>query len=74
MIAWKLFCNPIMLRSDSVLWLLPPLCLSVAIVYKAVRLPHLNRLVIEVLALIAYMIAGLIVLGVGLWFLQTYWP
>ena len=34
----------------------------------------LHRLHVEILVLIAYMIAGLAALGLGLWALHQYWP
>ncbi len=75
MIAWILFYNPMPLRADGwTLWLIVPLCASVAITYKAIRTQNLRRLPLEVLGVIAYMIAGLIALGGGLWALQALIP
>jgi EamA domain-containing membrane protein RarD len=74
MIAWTLFHNPMPLRSDVLLWLLLPLCASVAVVYKAIRTHELRRLPLEMLALLGYMAAGLVVLGTILWLIQAYWP
>ena len=75
MIAWTLFTNPITLSSDSQLWLLAPLCLGVAVIYKAVRVEDLRRLPLQVAGLLAvYMVGGLIALGVLLWLLHEYWP
>lgn len=51
--------------------MLLPLCLSVAIIYKAVRIQNLRRFPWEVLALMGYMIVGLIGLGVVLWATQA---
>ena len=74
MIAWTLFYHPTTLHFGSLLWLLMPLCASVAITYKAIRTENIRRLHIQVLALLAYMAVGLVGLGVGLWLLHTYWP
>ena len=74
MIAWTPFYNPMPMSSATVLWLVLPLCASVALVYKTVRTKNVGRLPLEVLWLFAYMVVGLIVLGVGLWLLMKYWP
>ena len=65
-----LFYNPIQLPSGaSSLLLILPLVLAVAIVYKTVRTRNLSRLWIEISVLMAYMVAGLVALGAGLWIL-----
>ena len=75
MIAWTLFYNPLPLNGDGwTLWLVLPLCLSVAATYKAIRTENLRRLPLEVLALMGYMTVGLVALGVALWTIHTYWP
>ena len=75
MIAWTIFYHPIYLDGHgSTLWLLLPLCLSVALTYKTIRLHSLRRLHLAVLALMIYMIAGLVALGLGLWAIQTFLP
>lgn len=74
MIAWALFYNPITLGFYGELWLLLPLCAAVAIVYKTVRTHHPRHLPREILALMAYMVVGLVVLCTGLWLIQEYWP
>ena len=71
---WKLFVNPMPLHSDMVLWLLLPLCVSVAVVYKTVRTQDIRRLWHEILFLVIYMVAGLSALGLALWVIHTYWP
>ncbi len=72
MTGWTLFYNPMPLQADGwTLWLLLPLCLSVAIIYKAVRIQNLHRFPREVLALMGFMIAGLIALGTVLWAVQA---
>ncbi len=75
MIAWTLFRNPLFLRSDwTMLLVMLPLCLAVAVVYKTVRTRNLRRLPVEVLVLMVLMISGLAALGAALYFLQAYWP
>lgn len=74
MIAWTLFYNPIPFRSGSLLWLLLPLCATVAVVYKTVRTQDVRRLPVEILSLLGYMTAGLVALGAVLWVIQAYWP
>ena len=73
MTAWVLFRTPMPLEAGSwMLWLLLPLCMAVAIVYKTVRTKNLRRLPLEVLALMGYMTAGLVALGIGLWLFHTF--
>lgn len=65
-----LFTNPIILNGgDWTLWLVLPLCCSVAVVYKTIRTESLRRLPVEILVLIAYMTVGLATLAGGLWLL-----
>jgi hypothetical protein len=70
----QLFYNPIILPSSMVLYLLIPICASVALVYKAVRVIDIRHFWKEVALLMIYMIGGLTALGVGLWAIQEYWP
>ena len=74
MIAWTLFYNPMILSFNRLLWLLIPLCASVAIVYKTVRIRRLDNLHIQIISLLLYMLVGLVLLGTGLWLLHEYWP
>ncbi|MFB3892063.1 MAG: hypothetical protein ACE15C_08580 [Phycisphaerae bacterium] len=69
-----LFVNPLPIPWSYSLWLILPLCLAVAIVYKAVRTHDVRRLWIEIAGLSLYMVAGLSALGAGLWLIQEYWP
>ena len=68
-----LFYHPLQWSSDSLLWMVLPLCASVAIVYKAIRTRDLRRLGLEVLGVIAFMVAGMVALAVVLWLIQEYW-
>ena len=53
--------------------LLLPLCASVVIVYKTIRVEALTHLAREIVFVMAYMIAGLIALSVILWLIHEYW-
>ncbi|HOF18680.1 MAG TPA: hypothetical protein PK082_07200 [Phycisphaerae bacterium] len=72
MIAWQMFLNPMTLPSGLVLYLVIPLCVSVAVVYKTVRAQSLRRLWIEIPFAVAYMLAGLAALAVALFLIQEY--
>ena len=69
-----LFWDPMQLPSKSLLWMLLPLCLVVAIVYKTVRTRNIRRLWWETLYLFGYIVGGLVVLGVAAWLLVARWP
>ncbi len=69
-----LFYRPMELHSGLLLWLLLPLLVGVAVVYKTVRTQEIRRLPLETLALVAYMLGGLTALGAALWLVQQYWP
>ena len=69
-----LFVNPMLISTDNILWLLIPLCIAVAIVYKTVRTESLRRLPLEILILIVLMVLGLVSLGVSLTLIVDYWP
>jgi len=57
--AFALFTHPLALPSWALLVMLLPLCLAVAIIYKAVRTTDIRRLAMEILTLFLYMLAGL---------------
>jgi hypothetical protein len=61
---------PMSLPPAWTLWMLIPLCVSVAVVYKTCRVEHPRELPRELVILVAYMLGGLTVLGVGLWLIQ----
>ena len=46
-----------------------PLCLSIAVVYKAIRCPDLRIFVREVLLLWITIVLGMCAIGTGLWLL-----
>lgn len=72
MMAWTLFVNPIVIPQTWELWLLLPLCLSVAVVYKTVRTTDLRKLPREVAGLMVYMVGGLVLLGTVLWLVMKF--
>jgi len=68
-----LFYHPMHWSSDTLLWLVLPLCASLAIVYKTVRTRNLRRLPIQIVTLIGLLIVGMAVLVVGFWLFQKCW-
>ncbi len=70
MIAWTLFQNPITVPASLSLWLILPLCFSIALVYKTIRIGEIRSLPRHIPILIAYMTGGLVILGGALWLLQ----
>jgi len=73
MTDWRPFINPIILPVGSVLWLMLPLCLSVAVVHKTLRMRDVGRIWFQVITMMGYMVAGLIALAVVLWLILAYW-
>ena len=67
-----LFHNPLQLSSSSLLWLLLPLWLGVAIVYKTIRTRRLPRLAWEIIGVFVYLMAGSAALAVALWLVQEF--
>jgi hypothetical protein len=61
-----LFVEPILVTGLARLAMLGPLCLSVAVVYKTLKLADLRRLVASCAALWAVMVGGLMAVGVVL--------
>lgn len=74
MIGWVLFYNPMTLPHDSLIWLMLPLCLGVAVVYKTIRTEDLRRLIWQIAGLMCLIVGGLTALGTVLWLIQKYWP
>ncbi len=73
-LAWSLFTHPMTLSSDTVMWLVLPLALSVALIYKAIRVRRVSELPRQVAILMVQMVGGLLALGLALWAVATYWP
>ena len=69
-----LFVSPMSLQTSQTLWLVLPISLSIAIVYKTVRTRRPARVWLEILGAFAYILVGLLVLGACLWLVQAYWP
>ncbi len=65
-----LFWHPMTLDSSSTIWLLIPLCISVAVVYKTIRVQRPAQLPLAIALLVIYMIGGLTLLGGALWAIQ----
>jgi len=74
MIAFTLFYNPMTIHFYNQIWLVLPVCVAVAIIYKTVRTQNLRRLPLEILASLGYMVGGLVALAVILWLILKYWP
>lgn len=73
-VAWTIFKNPVVLPFSAHLWFLLPLCIAVSVVYKTIRTHDLRHLPREIGVLVAYMLIGLTIMGVGLWLLHEHWP
>ena len=71
---WTLFYHPMTLPFKSLLWLMLPLCLAVAVIYKTVRATNLRGLCWQVMAMMGYILAGLTALGAVLWLIEEFWP
>jgi len=69
-----LFYHPVQLPSSSLLWMILPLLVVVAVVYKTVRAHNVRRLALDTAYLVILMVLGLAGLGGALWLIQRYWP
>ena len=65
-----LFVHSMSIESTRIIWLMIPLCVSIAVVYKTIRVKYLSGLPLQILWLIGYMVFGLAALGAGLWAIQ----
>ena len=72
-VAAGLFFKPIDV-SEVWLWMLLPLCLSVAVVYKTTKLKQLRRLPFSVAALFSTILLAVMAIGGVLYFLVYLWP
>jgi len=68
-----LFVNPVAVPVSIQLWMLAPLCVLVAIIYKTVRTENLRRLPLQVLSTLGYLAIGFLILGAALWFIHDFW-
>lgn len=73
-ITASLFYHPMQLSTGLVLWLVIPLAIGVALIYKTIRIGNLRSLPLQAAALVGYILGGLAVLGLGLYLIQEYWP
>jgi hypothetical protein len=64
-----LFTHAIELSGRQRILLMLPLCLAIAIVYKAIRSENLSRLPAAALSLWVTIVVGMSAVGVGLWVL-----
>lgn len=67
-----LFQNPVQLSSQT-LWMVVPVCVAVAAVYKTLRTRALTRLPLEILLLSLYMLLGVAGLVAGFWLIVISW-
>ena len=64
-----LFTTPFELSGAERLLLMLPLCLSIAVVYKTIRLERLSDLPKAAMALWGTIVGGMCAVGLGLWLL-----
>jgi hypothetical protein len=74
MLAWTLFVNPAPLSPSCILWLVIPLCFSVAIIHRTLRAEYLSGLWRRILRLTLQIVIGLGVLATVMWLALTFWP
>ena len=67
-----LFVHPRDLSSAAV-WMVIPVAVAVAAVYKTLRTRSPRRLPLEIVLLSAYILAGMGALIAALWLLQRFW-
>lgn len=68
-----LFYHPMEMSTWSLVVLLPPLCLAIALVYKTVRVQSLRTLWWQALKSFLQIMFGLALLGAALWLIVEYW-
>ncbi len=66
-----IFVHPVQIGVNHV-WLVLPLCMVLAVVYKTVRVRYLRQLPLQILGLWAYIFVGLTVLAAAFWLLVEY--
>ena len=66
-----IFKHPIQMGVSHI-WLVLPLCMVLAVVYKTVRVKHIRQLPMQILSLWAYIFVGLVSLAVVFWLLVEY--
>lgn len=70
----RVFWNPVLIPWHWQIWLLIPLLIAVALVYKTARSRHIRDVPKETAVTLAYMFGGLIVLALVLWLMTDYLP
>lgn len=66
-----IFKHPIQMGVNHI-WLVLPLCMVLAVVYKTIRVKYLRQLPLQILGLWAYIFVGLTALAVSFWLLVEY--
>ncbi|MDY7011080.1 MAG: hypothetical protein SVV80_10070 [Planctomycetota bacterium] len=66
-----IFKHPVQMGGNHI-WLVIPLCMVLAVVYKTIRVHSLRQLFMQILSLWAYIFVGLAVLAVAFWILVEY--
>jgi hypothetical protein len=69
-----LVVHPLPISFALQLWLVIPLCLAVAVIYKTIRVNDLRSLPLQIVLLGGYMLGGLTALALVLWLISAYWP
>ena len=73
MLAWRPFLEPLNPHGQwASLLLMPPLIVAVSLVYKTLKLPTLQRLVIETIAMSLYILIFMIAAAVVLYVVVDY--
>ncbi len=67
LILGQFMVEPLTLSGPQKMLLILPLCLAIAIVYKATRIKHMRDLPLSVGALWFTIVAGMYSVGLGLW-------
>ena len=65
-LAWRPFLDPLPLH-DYWMWMILPLAVAIAVVYKTLRLDDLSRLPVETVRLTLLIIVSMIAAGALLW-------
>ena len=74
MMAWTLFVNPAPLPPSLILWLVIPLCFSVAVIHRTLRAERLTGLWLRIFRLTVQIVIGLGALAAVMWLILTFWP
>ena len=67
MLAWIPFHNPMNIPPSLILWLVIPLCFSVAVIHRALRVSDLGQLWKRIAILTVEIVLGLGALAVAAW-------